>query len=250
MMMRAGSSQETVRWSAAAVAVFAAHAGIVALALSWARSPEVRIPEPVVMLELPPLAASEVAAEPQPADPAEPAEPTLQPLQQPSPIELPQPRTPVPRDAVRLPPPTPTPVVPRIAPQVVPASVPARPAAPAPTRAQAGEERDAAPVDSAQAKRQQQDYFAKVMAHLARRKVYPSEAKKARQQGVVTVRFTVNRDGGISGAEIRNSSGYELLDSVTLELLARAAPLPRMPSSMRQDSVTLSLPIEYSLRTD
>jgi protein TonB len=178
-------------------------------------------------------------------------EPTVQPLQQPSPVELPQPRTPVPRDAVRLPPPAPAPVVPRIAPQVVPAAAaaPAQPA-PAPQRAQAGEEREAAPVDSAQAKRQQQDYYAKVMAHLARRKVYPSEAKKARQQGVVTVRFSVDRNGGISGATIRKSSGYELLDSVTLELLARAAPLPRMPSSMRQDSVTLSLPIEYSLKTD
>jgi protein TonB len=248
MTTRAASSQEAVRWSGAAVAALAAHAGVVALALTWARTPEVRMPEPVVMLELPPMAAAEAVSEPQPA---EPVEPTVQPLQQPSPVELPQPRTPVPRDAVRLPPPAPAPVVPRIAPQAVPAAAaaPAQPA-PAPQRAQAGEEREAAPVDSAQAKRQQQDYYAKVMAHLARRKVYPSEAKKARQQGIVTVRFSVDRNGGISGATVRKSSGYELLDSVTLELLARAAPLPRMPSSMRQDSVTLSLPIEYSLKTD
>lgn len=250
MIVRIGSSQETMRWSGAALTALAAHAGIVALALTWSRAPEVRAPEPVVMLELPPMAAAEAPSEPQPADLAEPMESAVQPMQQPSPVELPRPRTPVPQDAVRLPPPTPAPIVPRIAPQVIPAAAPARLAAPAPVRAQAGEERDAAPVDSAQAKRQQQDYFAKVMAHLARRKVYPSEAKKARQQGVVTVRFTVGRNGSISDAEIRKSSGYELLDSVTLELLARAAPLPRMPSSMQQDSVTLSLPIEYSLRTN
>ena len=250
MIARAGSSRETMRWSGAAAAVLAVHAGVVALALTWVRSPEVRAPEPVVMLELPPIAAAEAAADPQPAELSEPTEQTVQPMQQPSSVELPQPRTPIPQDAVRLPPPAPAPVVPRVSPQVIPAAAPARPQAPAPARAQSGEQRDAAPVDSAEAKRRQQDYYAQVMAHLARRKVYPSEAKKARQQGVVTVRFTVDRNGGISGATVRTSSGYELLDSVTLELLARSAPLPRMPASMRQDSVTLSLPIEYSLRTD
>ncbi|MXP41632.1 TonB family protein [Altererythrobacter soli] len=248
MIARAASSPEAVRWGGAAAAVFAAHAAVVALALTWARAPEVREPEPVVMLELPPLAAAEAASEPQPT--ADPVEPAVQPTQQPSPIDLPQPRAPLPQDAVRLPPPAPAPVAPRPAPQTVAAAAPAQPAAQAPARAQASEGQEDSPGDSAQAKRQQQDYYAKVMAHLAKRKVYPPEAKKARQQGVVTVRFTVDRNGGISGASVRKSSGYELLDGVTLELLSRAAPLPRMPSSMRQDSVTLSLPIEYSLRTD
>ena len=56
MIARAGSSRETMRWSGAAAAVLAVHAGVVALALTWVRSPEVRAPEPVVMLELPPIA--------------------------------------------------------------------------------------------------------------------------------------------------------------------------------------------------
>jgi protein TonB len=247
MIGREASSPEAARWGGAAVAVFAAHAAVVALALTWDRAPEVRVPEPVVILELPPLAAAEAASKPQPT--AAPAEHAVQPMQQPSPIDLPQPRVPLPQDAVRLPPPAPAPVTPRVAQQIV-AAAPAQPAAQAPARALASEGQEDSPGETAQAKRQQQDYYAKVMAHLAKRKVYPSEAKKARQQGVVTVRFTVDRNGGISGASVRKSSGYDLLDSVTLELLSRAAPLPRMPSSMRQDSVTLSLPIEYSLRTD
>jgi protein TonB len=248
MIGRAASSPEAARWGGAGAAVFAAHAAVVAFALTWARAPEVNVPEPVVMLELPALAAAEAASEPQPT--AAPAEPAVQPMQQPSPLDLPQPRAPLPQGAVRLPPPVSAPVTPRVAQQSVPATASIQPAAQAPARALASEGQEDAPGDSAQAKRQQQDYYAKVMAHLARRKVYPSEAKKARQQGVVTVRFTVDRNGGISGANVRKSSGYELLDGVTLELLSRAAPLPRMPSSMRQDSVTLSLPIEYSLRTD
>lgn len=248
MIGLAASSPEAARWGGAAAAVFAAHAVAIALALTWARAPEVREPEPVVLLELPPLAAAEAAGEPQSA--ADPVEPAVQPMRQPSPIDLPQPPVPLPQDAVRLPPPAPAPVAPRPVQQGVAAASPAPAPAQAPARTQASEGQEDAPGDPAQAKRQQQDYYAKVMAHLARRKVYPSEAKKARQQGVVTVRFTVDRNGGISDASVRKSSGYELLDGVTLELLSRAAPLPRMPSSMRQDSVTLSLPIEYSLRTD
>ena len=65
----------------------------------------------------------------------------------------------------------------------------------------------------------------------------------------MTVRFTVDRNGNVSGVSIKRSSGHELLDTATLELLQRVAPLPRMPTSMQRDSVTLSLPIDYSLRT-
>jgi protein TonB len=33
-------------------------------------------------------------------------------------------------------------------------------------------------------------------------------------------------------------------------LLQRVAPLPRMPASMQRESVTITLPIEYSLTTN
>jgi len=107
----------------------------------------------------------------------------------------------------------------------------------------------ATPGNDRHAKRQEADYFALVSAHLNRRKVYPAEARQARQQGVVTVRFTVDRNGSVSNAAIKRGSGHEVLDRATLDLLQRVAPLPRMPASMARDSVTLSLPIDYSLRT-
>nr|WP_237489211.1 energy transducer TonB [Tsuneonella aeria] len=103
--------------------------------------------------------------------------------------------------------------------------------------------------DNPRAKQQEADYFAQLSAHLNKRKRYPTEAKKARQQGVVTVRFTVHADGSVTGSAIRRSSGHELLDQATLELLQRVAPLPRFPKSMTKPSITLSLPIDYSLQT-
>ena len=107
----------------------------------------------------------------------------------------------------------------------------------------------AAPGDDPKAKREEADYYSLLSAHLNRKKRYPSEAKKARQQGVVTVRFTVHADGRISGSSIRTSSGHDLLDQATLDLMERVAPLPRFPRSMTRDRVTISLPIDYSLRT-
>ena len=105
-------------------------------------------------------------------------------------------------------------------------------------------------TSDAKSPKQEADYFALISAHLNRRKTYPAQARQARQQGVVTIRFTLDRSGAVSAVAIKRSSGHDLLDQATLALLARVAPLPRMPASFQRDSITLSLPIEYSLRTN
>lgn len=96
----------------------------------------------------------------------------------------------------------------------------------------------------------ERDYFAHLSAHLNRRKEYPVEARQARQQGVVVVRFGIDRDGNVLFAEIKQGSGHALLDEATLALLKRVSPLPRIPRSLDRDRLTLSLPIDYSLTTD
>ncbi|WP_028770634.1 energy transducer TonB [Silanimonas lenta] len=98
--------------------------------------------------------------------------------------------------------------------------------------------------------RRERDYFAHLSAHLNRRKEYPVEARQARQQGVVVVRFGIDRDGNVLFAEIKQGSGHALLDEATLALLKRVSPLPRIPRSLDRDRLTLSLPIDYSLTTD
>ena len=238
--------EDSRHWGLAGGIALAAHVAVGALVLSWTRQGEPPVPEPVVLVELPPEAA-----------PA-PAVAAVQPVAQPQPdyvppqvlatqVEVPPVLAPLPRDPVVLPPPPPP--------------LPMRRAAPAPeaapptnalavTPAGRGTGTSATPGSDPKARIQEADYFALVSAHLNRKKRYPVEAKKARLQGVVTIRFTVDRDGNVSNVSIRRSSGHDLLDSATLELLQRVAPLPHMPASMRRDSVTLSLPIDYSLKTD
>ena len=156
-------------------------------------------------------------------------------------VELPPQAAPAPAPAVLQP-------VQQQADYIPPQTLPPR-AALATTPAGSGTGTAATPGDDPKAKREEADYYSLLSAHLNRKKRYPSEAKKARQQGVVTVRFTVHADGRISGSSIRTSSGHDLLDQATLDLMERVAPLPRFPRSMTRDRVTISLPIDYSLRT-
>lgn len=230
-------------WTIAASAALAAHVAVAALVLAWTRQPQPDLPDPVVLIELPALAAPAPASEPErPVDPQQTA--IAQPLPRTPPIDVPPVRAPLPAVPVTLPPsppPQPERQATASAPVAQQPAAPSVPTATAPATAIGSDPR---------AKKQEADYFALVSAHLNRRKTYPVEARQARQQGIVVVRFTVDRAGNVSGVSIKRGSGHATLDTATLALVQRVAPLPRMPASMQRDSVTLSLPIDYSLRTD
>ncbi|WP_156840926.1 energy transducer TonB [Novosphingobium aquimarinum] len=236
---------ERRRWLLALGTAGVAHLAAVAFLMPFGRAPEPPVPEPVVLLELPPEAAAAPSVQQQATQP-QPETPLPQ-VVTPR-LDVPDVRAPLPRDAVALPPPPPP--LPARAPRAAPvvATNPApTPIAVAPAGAGTGTSQTAG--NDPKAKAQEADYFALVSAHLNRKKRYPTEAKKARQQGVVTIRFTVARDGTVSGISVKRSSGHELLDAATMDLLQRVSPLPKFPSSMKRDSVTLSLPIDYSLKT-
>ncbi len=253
-MGRLEAADDRVTWLGSGAAVLGVHIALLAaMGLATVKNTAPRPEEPVVLVELPPPSAMPppaVISSPRPAP-----QQTIVPSQalptssSPEPqVEAPAVNAPLPREVVAAAPPTP--------PQPVRSERPV-PAAPvsAPTTAPA----EMVPASSApsttggidpRTRQQEADYYSLVNSHLARNKRYPREARQARQQGVVTVRFTVSRDGAVSNASIRNSSGHQLLDQATLDLLQRVSPLPRFPRSLTRDSVTLTLPIEYSLRTN
>lgn len=86
-----------------------------------------------------------------------------------------------------------------------------------------------------------------ILAHLERFRRYPARARAARQEGVVTVRFKVNRAGMVLSSTIVKKSGSFDLDRAALDTLRRAQPLPPIPDNM-PDEVELSVPVEYYLR--
>lgn len=233
-------------WLGSGAAVLAAHVAVGAV-LIWATVRTIVPPpeEPVVIVELPPLSAMPVpqAAAQQVVEQDQPQPALVRPTV--TPIEAPQVAAPLPREVVAASPPAPQPARSERTTQATAASTPAAAATSATTATLS-----TVAGNDPRARQQEADYFSLVNAHLARNKRYPREARQARQQGVVTVRFTVARDGTVSNASIRTSSGHDLLDQATLDLLQRVSPLPRFPRSMTRDSVTLTLPIEYSLRTN
>ena len=69
-------------------------------------------------------------------------------------------------------------------------------------------------------------YYARLRAHLAGfRHTLPAGLGSARAR----VRFQVSADGWISDLALEESSGIAVLDTEALDLLRRAAPLPRPP---------------------
>ncbi|MBC2666484.1 energy transducer TonB [Novosphingobium flavum] len=234
-------------WSGAGAVALGAHVAALGLVLAWAVPKAPPLPEPVMEIELPPAMAPNPAAADAPA-PVQPQQ--VQPVTPdvPAPrMDIPPVAAPLPREVVAVSPSRPQAVAVQAAP--APAPVPAAPAAPA-IRAVAAGPTVSPGSDDPRAKQREMDYFAQVSAYLNRRKTYPAEAKKAREQGVVTVRFTLDRQGGVSAVALKRGSGHDVLDQATLDLVRRVAPYPRIPASIQRENVTLSLPIDYSLRTD
>jgi len=92
-------------------------------------------------------------------------------------------------------------------------------------------------------------YFGKLKAWLNQHKKYPVAAKKEKQQGTVTVNFTIDRAGRLLAARVETSSGNSVLDNAALDLLRKASPMPRLPEGMVEERLVVTLPIEYSLIT-
>ncbi|AKM08995.1 TonB family protein [Croceicoccus naphthovorans] len=234
-------------WTAAAAGALMLHGAVLAAVLLITPKAAPPLPDPVMELELPPLGPAEVATSAsEPTPPVDLPEPVAQEL--PSylapDIDIPETQAALPPDPVRVPPPARI-QVPTMQPSVAQAAPPQPQPATRPTEATTGSGDTAG--DDPRAKKKAADYYRLLMAHLQRKKQYPSEAKKARQQGVVTVRFTVDRSGNVVASSIKSSSGHALLDDATLTLMQRVSPLPPIPREMGRDSLTIALPIDYAL---
>lgn len=91
-------------------------------------------------------------------------------------------------------------------------------------------------------------YVAQLQAWLQRHKRYPQRAIARRQQGTATLYFVVDRTGRLLDYRLEQSSGHRLLDREALEMIERAAPLPRMPAGLSGSDLAVVLPVRFALR--
>lgn len=250
------NSGEQGPWGKSLAFVLGAHGIAIVAVLALAAAPtHTIVPDPVMTVDLP--GAAEPAGPVTPQSAQSEAEPTEQPItpqpvqQAEPPIVAPKLNIPIPANAVQVAEKpklaTPAPVA-AAAPASARTAPAAAPAAAAPAAAPSSSQ-SAGLGDDPKARKAQADYFSQLAAYLRRNKQYPPEAKQARQQGIVTVRFTIDRGGNISGVSVRKGSGHTILDNATVALLQRVSPAPPLPASLGRDSLTISLPIEYSLST-
>lgn len=91
-------------------------------------------------------------------------------------------------------------------------------------------------------------YLAHVIQKLNRHKKYPAAAKAERLGGVVTVSFTVNRQGQVTVSRMSRSSGHHALDQEAMALLKRVSPFKPIPEAMHQTSLRLTVPVRFSVQ--
>jgi protein TonB len=73
-------------------------------------------------------------------------------------------------------------------------------------------------------------YRQRVLAHLARFKVYPEAARDRGITGRTGVSFTLTAGGSVTAVSIASSSGAAILDQATLAMVRRAQPFPSNPT--------------------
>ncbi|MDY6982850.1 MAG: TonB family protein [Pseudomonadota bacterium] len=250
-------SVETLRWMASFTLVVSVHGAAALLALEWQSASEPDgAPPAAIVIDLVPA-----APEPEPVVPeVEPPPPEPQLVQKPPEPELarelPPPETlPVPPEPEPLPP---EPVVdPEVALPAVHPPMPPPSAQPPVEKSPPSE--SAPPAISEAATAPQADnsallagaietWQAVLLAHLERHKRYPREAQWLKQEGIVEVRFVMDRAGKVLESSIESSSDSAALDEEAIALLARAQPLPEPPEEMRDETFELVVPVQFALK--
>jgi protein TonB len=89
------------------------------------------------------------------------------------------------------------------------------------------------------------NWQSQLMAHLERRKRYPSGARSRGERGTVYVRFTIDGSGNVLSASLARTSGFAELDQEVLALVRRASPVPAPPPGANR---TITAPVRFSTR--
>jgi len=89
------------------------------------------------------------------------------------------------------------------------------------------------------------EYVRKVSQQIRRNFTYPWAAKEANLEGQVRLTLRVDSSGELLDVQIKQSSGYAVLDENALNIVKKVAPYPPFPAQMQQKEVLIDLPIVY-----
>ncbi|GEM_PF-3722459 len=90
-------------------------------------------------------------------------------------------------------------------------------------------------------------YLARISAAIQKQQRYPKRSRQRQEDGVVTLQLQVNRAGTLSSLSLMHSSGYPRLDREAQRMVRVAAPFPALPADLKENILTLILPIRFDL---
>jgi protein TonB len=90
------------------------------------------------------------------------------------------------------------------------------------------------------------DWLSQLSAWWVEHRRYPEDARQRGETGTVIIRFTVNRQGRTSRAEIVSRSGSMALDLQAVATFSNVR-LPPFPFNTPENEATLTLTINYML---
>ena len=90
------------------------------------------------------------------------------------------------------------------------------------------------------------DYLSRLEAHLNAYKNYPYDARIHREEGIVQLRFSLDRSGHVLTYDVVGSSGFALLDAEARQMIRRANPFPPVPPEYPGESLDLTVPVVFS----
>lgn len=91
-------------------------------------------------------------------------------------------------------------------------------------------------------------YQGTIIAHLARHKRYPEEARARGIRGRSLVSFTIDGSGRVTRAALAGRSGSDLLDRETEAMVRRASPFPPIPPDVGRTSMSFTAPVSFTVR--
>lgn len=92
-------------------------------------------------------------------------------------------------------------------------------------------------------------YDALVLAQIRQHQYYPRAARTRRLEGRVLLFVSIAQDGTVQAAEVRETSGYQLLDQAALAIIADSAPFPA-PQLYQFSARRYLLPITFRISAD
>lgn len=220
------STADRARGLSIALLLHACAGGALLVGWSFTASPALREPLTVIDLAAP-------ASPPQPEREAEKDAP--EPVEESDPVPAKAVTVEAPPAAIALAPP-------------LPASVPVADPQPRPPQAESAAPKaiEAPPAETVSSNAKD-SWESRVLARLASRKRYPATARARRDQGVVWVRITIDRQGRVLGVALAQGSGSGALDREAIALPQRVSPLPEPPKDRAGETLELVVPVEFML---